>query len=594
MPRFRYGGPTLADQHRPSPIGIGVRPLMVAATVLLALAFLTAPVARADDSSFDDVSDGHAYKTAIEWMIESGITKGCNPPANTKYCPEDPVTRAQLAVFLSRALNLPPGETTFTDTNNTDHAADIAKLADAEITRGCNPPANTKYCPEDPVTRAQLAVFLFNALGEAPPEFLDGDPGIAEAGESYAFTPLVRGGAPPFRWKAEGLPDGLSVDSRTGRIDGTTDSVGLFEVNVTATDARDRVARRSYELEVAGPLAFSSTPVPTAAIDEAYSLSLVAVGGSRPYAWAVEGLPEGLRLGATTGTISGRPRQSGTFRISVEVADAEGSTETGSLTLIVSAPPAGCEGNNSIPDTECGALAALYRHTGGARWSVSTNWLTGDPCHWYGVSCDRGTVVALDLYDNALAGEIPAEIAQITNLRELYLDSNSLTGEIPASLGRLTRLEQLWLGENSLKGAIPKALGQLERLRTLDLSGNALTYGIPAELGNLGDLRNLYLDNNSLTGRIPPDFGELTSLESINLSGNPIAGSLPPELGQLGSLNSLAIQDTLMSGDIPDSFTNLDLALLRVRGFGCFTASPGTAAWLGKQDSRWNAACPTG
>ncbi len=43
-------------------------------------------------------------------------------------------------------------------------ASDIARLAVAGVTRGCNPPANDRFCPEDPVTRGQMAAFLHRAL----------------------------------------------------------------------------------------------------------------------------------------------------------------------------------------------------------------------------------------------------------------------------------------------------------------------------------------------------------------------------------------------------------------------------------------------
>ncbi|HKX75960.1 MAG TPA: hypothetical protein VJR05_11305 [Acidimicrobiia bacterium] len=52
----------------------------------------------------------------------------------------------------------------FLDDDGSTHEADIEQLAELEITRGCNPPANTRFCPDDPVTRAQMASFLLRAL----------------------------------------------------------------------------------------------------------------------------------------------------------------------------------------------------------------------------------------------------------------------------------------------------------------------------------------------------------------------------------------------------------------------------------------------
>jgi hypothetical protein len=94
----------------------------------------------------------------IIWLAEEGITKGCG---GTKYCPSSFVTRGQMAAFLVRALGLTdPGTANFIDDNNSIFEADIEKLATAGITKGCNPPANDRFCPNAKVTRGQMAAFL--------------------------------------------------------------------------------------------------------------------------------------------------------------------------------------------------------------------------------------------------------------------------------------------------------------------------------------------------------------------------------------------------------------------------------------------------
>ena len=51
--------------------------------------------------------DESIFEADIERLAKAGITKGCNPAeGNTKYCPDSPVTRGQMAAFLVRALNL--------------------------------------------------------------------------------------------------------------------------------------------------------------------------------------------------------------------------------------------------------------------------------------------------------------------------------------------------------------------------------------------------------------------------------------------------------------------------------------------------------
>ena len=93
-------------------------------------------------------------------LLPPASPRGCNPPANTMYCPDDFVTRAQMAAFLVRAMGLPPGPERFSDDDGSIFEADIEALARAEITLGCNPPLNSLFCPDALVTRGQMAAFL--------------------------------------------------------------------------------------------------------------------------------------------------------------------------------------------------------------------------------------------------------------------------------------------------------------------------------------------------------------------------------------------------------------------------------------------------
>lgn len=115
---------------------------------------------------FDDVPPSNIFYDDITWLHDEGITKGCNPPANALFCPEDSVTRGQMAAFLSRALHLPQPTRSnwFADDDGSVFEGEIDRLASAGITKGCNPPENTMFCPDELVTRAQMATFLARAL----------------------------------------------------------------------------------------------------------------------------------------------------------------------------------------------------------------------------------------------------------------------------------------------------------------------------------------------------------------------------------------------------------------------------------------------
>jgi hypothetical protein len=116
---------------------------------------------------FVDVGSSSTFVDDIGKLATAGITRGCNPHGNDRFCPDDSVTRAQMAAFLVRALGLTadthPG---FVDVGSSStFVDDIGKLATAGITLGCNPPDNDRFCPDQPVTRGQLAAFLKRALG---------------------------------------------------------------------------------------------------------------------------------------------------------------------------------------------------------------------------------------------------------------------------------------------------------------------------------------------------------------------------------------------------------------------------------------------
>jgi hypothetical protein len=56
-----------------------------------------------DDDRFSD-DDGSVFEGDVEWLASVGVTAGCNPPVNDRFCPDDAVTRGQMAAFLRRAL----------------------------------------------------------------------------------------------------------------------------------------------------------------------------------------------------------------------------------------------------------------------------------------------------------------------------------------------------------------------------------------------------------------------------------------------------------------------------------------------------------
>jgi hypothetical protein len=110
---------------------------------------------------FPDVDVANPFCGFIERLAQDGITGGCGAG---NYCPNDPVSRGQMAVFIEAALGNPGNACAvqFTDVDAANpFCGFIERLAQDGITGGCG---GGNFCPNDPVTRGQMAVFVASAF----------------------------------------------------------------------------------------------------------------------------------------------------------------------------------------------------------------------------------------------------------------------------------------------------------------------------------------------------------------------------------------------------------------------------------------------
>jgi S-layer homology domain/Cysteine-rich secretory protein family len=113
-------------------------------------------------SGFVDLGNS-TFIDDIEWLVEQGITSGCAP---NRFCPRDPVERGQMASFLQRAFDFPgTSNDFFTDDAGSTHEIAINRTRQAQVASGC---AASRFCPRNAVTRGQMASFLARAL-DLPP-----------------------------------------------------------------------------------------------------------------------------------------------------------------------------------------------------------------------------------------------------------------------------------------------------------------------------------------------------------------------------------------------------------------------------------------
>ncbi|CAI5516535.1 unnamed protein product [Closterium sp. Naga37s-1] len=212
---------------------------------------------------------------------------------------------------------------------------------------------------------------------------------------------------------------------------------------------------------------------------------------------------------------------------------------------------------------------------------------SGDPCEdsWEHLSCSRDpssdyhVVSGMLLPQLALGGKLAPAIANLKDLRAVFLGDNGFTGPVPAELGRLEKLEKIGLDHN-LFTAIPVNLfenmtnlqavyllsndyqgqpmpdfSKNAALEVMELTECGFSGPLPAYIGGMASLVNLSLAHNQFAGEIPPDmFGAgQASLQSVRLNNNQIKGPIPDGLGQVPLLSELWLHGNLLSGAIPDS-----------------------------------------
>ena len=190
-------GPHLHFEIRQDGVAINAYPFLVEAPVLEEP---LAPGERANpyQGQFRD-DDDSVHQANIDTLYSEGITKGCNPPDNDRYCPTAELTRGQVAAFLRRYLGLTDVDRDFfVDDEDSEFQADINALAAEGIAFGCS---ETEFCPSVPLTRAEMAEFLVRtfdyAITDAEDAFPDDDGSPFEASIDVLFANGITVGCTP-------------------------------------------------------------------------------------------------------------------------------------------------------------------------------------------------------------------------------------------------------------------------------------------------------------------------------------------------------------------------------------------------------------
>ena len=287
-----------------------------------------------------NTTSGYAVKMATNQPVPNGIRTQLiiNRVYQTPIAPACTLKTEKKFQIITNLLD--PQFTDFGDLIAADPNDSTLWLAPgdaARITlRVYNPdPAHITF---DPASTVAPAVFAQASNSNAPavilyalPLFIK-TPALPDAVQNVAYSAQLAptGGTPPYSWHIS-LPEGFSI-SNTGLVTGTFSSVGTDTVRVTLTDSAAKPASftRQYAVRVAAPLFITTQSLPSAFVNQPYSMTLQAAGGLGAYAWAIDNgaLPAGLSLNPTTGVISGTPTTVGNSLVTFRVTDQANPPQT--------------------------------------------------------------------------------------------------------------------------------------------------------------------------------------------------------------------------------------------------------------------------
>ena len=214
-------------------------------------------------------------------------------------------------------------------------------------------------------------------------------------------------------------------------------------------------------------------------------------------------------------------------------------------------------------------------------------WGSDQPiCSWYGVTCSGGDsddkgVTIIDLEDNYLASDNPAEVSELffdlPSLKVLNIRGNKLPLEFDSishaknlellqisatglksvtGISAASNLKELHVTENDLKGPFPQEILQLP-LEKLFISFNEITGPLPNEIGTLTNLKEFFAYTNDMTGTIPTQLGNLVNLERLVVGQNDWRGTLPTQLNNLVNLKELSFYHENSEGALNGKIPNL-------------------------------------